>query len=153
MSEETITENGLAKRSAGRYRLNEEDKAKPISLRISQRYLDRLEFIPGKNNSDKIRNIIDQQVDFVQRERRQINEIKRLIGPLYRLSKELTSPEIKEDVSKFNSKKMTFLNGIGSIEKLIDLYHFSFDTLRKGLSDRDFLEIEIVFSVKSFFNQ
>jgi len=138
-------------RENGRYRLNEEDKARPVPLKLHQKYIDRLEWLPGKNVAEKIRNIIDTQTELLQREGRQIEEVRKLIGPLYRRARELTSPELRENKTKYENAKLDFLKGLKSFETLIDLYHFSFETLKKSLSERDFIELQIIFSSKSYF--
>ncbi len=138
-----------SKRNAGRYRLNHEDKAKPVPLKLHQHYIDRLEHLPGKNTAETIRNLIDNCTEWSERERRQVKEIKRLIAPLYRLAKNLVDPELKAKPAQFESEYRRFLSGIKSFEALLEVLHFDISSLKNLLSERDMIELEIIFSVRS----
>lgn len=136
-------------RTSGRYRLNPEDKAKPVPLKLHQHYIDRLEFMAGKNTAEKIRNLIDSSAEWSERERRQVKEVKRLIPPLYRAARELVDPKVKEQVKVFEEKRNRFFSGLKSFEALLEILHFDISSLRRLLSDRDMIELEIIFSVRS----
>lgn len=143
--QEALVEN----RTAGRYRLNTEDKAKPVPLKLHQIYIDRLEFMPGKNTAERIRNLIDSSAEWSERERRQIKEVKRLIPPLYRAARELVDPQVKENLKIFEEKRSRFFSGLKSFEALLEILHFDISSLKKLLSERDMIELEIIFSVRS----
>ena len=136
-------------RKSGRYRLNEEDKAKPVPLKLHQSYIDRLEHLPGKTNAETIRNLIDNSIEWSERERRQIKEIQRLIGPLYRVGKTLVDPKVKEDKVTFKSHCTRFLSGLSSLEALLEVLHFDISSLKNLLSERDMIMLEIIFSIKA----
>lgn len=140
-------------RTSGRYKMNEEDKARPVPLKLHQKYIDRLEWLEGKTTAEKIRNMIDSHCGFVMREKRQMNEVRRRINPLYRLAKTLTDPEIVQNKQKFNSEKERFLNHLKALNDLIDLYYFNFEDLKQVLDERDLIELEIVFNVKKYITQ
>lgn len=143
--QEALVEN----RTSGRYRLNPEDKARPVPLKLHQHYIDRLEFMPGKNTAERIRNLIDSSAEWSERERRQIKEVKRLIPPLYRAARELVDPKIKEDAKLFEEKCKRFFSGLKSFEALLEILHFDISSLKNLLSERDMIELEIIFSVRS----
>lgn len=141
-------EQGQA-RTAGRYRLNEEDKAKQVPLKLNQEYLMKLEFLPGKNTAEKIRNLIDNSCQFQERERRQLREVERLIPSIHSLAMSLVDPELKEDKAKFLKEKERFLKSLSGLEALIDVLHFEIKSLKKGLSAERFKQLEIIFFVKA----
>ena len=140
-------------RKSGRYRLNDEDKAKPVPLKLHQSYIDRLEYLPGKNTAETIRNLIDNSIEWSERERRQSKEIQRLIAPLYRVSKTLVDPEVKKDKSQYNDNLKRFRSGVSSLEALLEVLHFDISSLKKLLSDRDMVMLEIIFSVRATVNE
>lgn len=139
------------KREAGRYRKSSEDKAKPFPLKLHQDYIDRLSFMPGKNNAEKIRGLIDRSADWYERERRQIKEIRRLIGPLYRQAKELIKPELREQNDKFSMALERFRHHLKTLETLLEVMHFDFSSLKPHLDERDIIELEIIFAAKQSY--
>ncbi|MCF8060779.1 MAG: hypothetical protein K9K67_15860 [Bacteriovoracaceae bacterium] len=134
-------------RKSGRYRLNDEDKAKPVPLKLHQNYIERLEFFPGKSVAEKVRYLIDNSCDWRERERRQIKEVKKVIGPLYRLAKTLVDPEVKADTVNFLKNFNGFKNGLKTLETLLEILHFDIKVLKKYLEERDMIELEIIFSI------
>jgi|GEM_PF-5442921 hypothetical protein len=135
-------------KKSGRYRLNEEDKARPVPLKLHQNYIDRLEYLPGKSVAEKIRNLIDNSCDWRERERRQVKEIKKVISPLYRVAKTLVNPEIKEDRPLYQKHYLRFKDGLRTLETLLEILHFDMKALKDHLSERDMIELEIIFSIK-----
>lgn len=136
-------------RKSGRYRLNEEDKAKPVPLKLHQSYIDRIDYLPGKNPAETIRYLIDQSIEWMERERRQAKEIQRLIGPLYRVGKTLVDPNVKNDRELYLGNLKRFQSGISSFEALLEVLHFDIPSLKRILTDRDMVMLEIIFSIKS----
>lgn len=136
-------------RTAGRYRLHEEDKARQVPLKLNQDYLTKLEFLPGKNVAEKIRNLIDSSCQFKERERRQLREVERLIPTLHNLAMSLVDPELKENQNKYEAQKERFLKSLSALEALIDVLHFEISSLKEGLSPERFKQLEIVFFVKA----
>lgn len=137
-------------KTSGRYRLNEEDKAKPVSLKLHQIHLDKLDWLPGKTLADKIRILIDERVESRQREMNQAKEITKFIGPLYVLSKDLLNPVIKENPQKFNSKKESLISGVENLNRLINVMHFDFSTLRKYITPDEVVELDIIFQCRDY---
>ena len=138
-------------KTAGRYKLNEEDKAKQVPLRLNQSYIDRLEALPGKNNAERVKYLVDNMTDLMVREHRQIEEVKKIIGPLYRLAKDLMScPELKADKDKWKKRKQSFEEGYKSLTRLINLYHFDIHTLKKYLTSSEIIEVDIIFNASAF---
>jgi len=135
-------------REAGRYRLNEEDKAKPFPLKLHQHYIDRLNYMPGKNNAETIRILIDRSFEWSERERRQVKEIRRLINPLYQQAKKLVDPEIKKDSLSFERERSRFLCHLKTLETLLEVMHYDFASLKGHLEKRDMIELEIIFAAK-----
>ena len=147
-----MIENESESRKSGRYRLNQEDKAKPVPLKLHQSYIDRINHLPGKNTAETIRNLIDNSIEWSERERRQVKEIQRLIGPLYRVAKTLVDPEVKADKVLFQNNLNRFRSGVSSFQALLEVLHFDVSSLKKLLSERDMVMLEIIFSVRSTVN-
>jgi hypothetical protein len=147
-----MIENDSESRKSGRYRLNEEDKARPVPLKLHQTYIDRINHLPGKNTAETIRNLIDNSIEWSERERRQVKEIQRLIAPLYRVAKSLVDPDVKSDKSLYLNNLQRFRSGVSSLEALLEVLHFDISSLKKLLSDRDMVMLEIIFSVRSTVN-
>ena len=141
-------------KTAGRYKLNEEDKAKQVPLRLSSDYLERLGYLPGSNNSERIRNLIDNCSDWLLREQKQIKEVKRMIGPLYKVAKALMSdPELKSDKALWKRKKEAFFDGYKSFTNLLNLYHFDLKVLKRYLTEREVIEVDIVFNASAYLEK
>ncbi len=138
-------------REAGRYRKSDEDKAKPFPLKLHQHYIDRLSYMPGKNNAEKIRNLIDRSAEWFERERRQVKEIRRLIGPLYRQAKELIEPSLRENPARFEQSCERFRSHLKTLETLLEVMHFDFSSLKEHLDERDIIELEIIFAAKQSY--
>lgn len=136
-------------RKSGRYRLNDEDKAKPVPLKLHQSYIERLDHLPGKTAAETIRNLIDNSIEWAERERRQAKEIQRLIAPLYRVGKTLVDPQIKSDKIKFEENLKRFQSGLASLEALLEVLHFDIGSLKKLFSERDMIMLEIIFSIRA----
>lgn len=139
-------------RKAGRYRLNDEDKAKQVPLKLNAEYLMKLDYLPGKNTAEKIRNVIDKSCQYQERERRQIKEIERLIPSIHQLSLSLVSPELKEDPKNFEMQKEKFFKALSSLEAVIDILHFDIGSLKNLLHDSTFQKLETIFFVKAHFS-
>lgn len=141
-------ETDITPKLNGRYRLNDEDKARPVPLKLHQKYLDKLEYLPGKNNAEKIRALIDRSAEWQERERRQVKEIRRLIPSLYRQARLLVDPKITQDRELYKKEVEKFLQGLRSFETVIEILHFDIVALKEHLDERDIVELDIVFNLK-----
>jgi hypothetical protein len=104
--------------------------------------------MPGKNNAETIRILIDRSFEWSERERRQVKEIRRLINPLYQQAKKLVDPEIKKDPLSFERERSRFLSHLKTLETLLEVMHYDFTSLKGHLEKRDMIELEIIFAAK-----
>jgi hypothetical protein len=145
-----MTEEQTQLRQSGRYRLNEEDKAKPVPLKLHSEHLEKLEFVPGENSAQKIRYLLDNFIPMESRERAQANEIKRRIRPLHKLVLRLHEPEVKEGSSeKYSKLESDFFELCSGFETLLNLFKFSITDLGKYLDKEDMGQLDIIFYARS----
>jgi len=146
-SEAPITKN----RACGRIRKNDEDKALPFPLRLSREYQDKIELIPGKKNSDKVKLLIDTFICLKSREEHQLREIKKYINRAYLLSQSVTrNPEVFNDPVKLKKAKKTFLDSVSTLQDLIILLNFDMESILKYLRSSDIeFKLHAIFYLKS----
>jgi hypothetical protein len=143
LKNEEILEN-----KGGRHRLSPEDRAKPLSIKLYNEHLEKLEYVPGDNNSKKIRFLLDNFINIQERERKQVKEISRRISPIATLARGLYKPEIKNNPTKYQKVKDQFIESCDALISLIDILSFTTKELVKYLNDRDISDLNTIYMMR-----
>jgi len=138
-------------RKKGRYKLCDEEKAKQLTIRLHKEHLEKLDFVKGDSNADKIRFLLDRYIVYEQRERRQASILREKIAIAYLRMKKATEPT--EDKMEKDQRIEKFREAIGEVEGLSNLFHFSIDDLKRVLTQDNFHELSMIFSFKGFIDQ
>jgi hypothetical protein len=133
------------KSNSGRYKLFDEEKARQVPLRLYKKHLEILEWLPGDNNGEKIRKVLEDNARLKMRERRQVELIDFQIKKVYELGLECTNPEMtKGDRGKQNALITQFLKGLEFIDRLIQNYFFEIADLKMYLEKESFNKLDSI---------
>lgn len=142
-------ENDFSNENLGRPSLPDEEKAKPIPIRLHQSHLEKLEYIPGSGYAEKVRFLIDTVSELRHRERKQFKAISDQIDLCYRLAVRIYRPaESGEDVTKRNKVINRFKEEFRGLEAMVNLFSFSYGDLKRGLDSSKASNIDIIFLVR-----
>lgn len=135
--------------NTGRPSLPEEEKAKPITIRLHTHHLEKLDFISGDGHAEKIRYLIDTVTELKTREKKQFKTLDTQIERCYRLAIMIHKPEeFNFDETKRNNLKKQFLDEFKAMEAMVNLLGFSYGDLKRGLAHNRAIDIDIIFMVK-----
>lgn len=143
----------LERRTSGRYKMAAEDKAKAIPLKLHAHHREILDWIPGDNNAEKIRGVLEDHHSMKSRERKQIREIFKRVDFCFELGEKCFVPTPDEnDLELKVSNVRKFLSAFNSFEKLITLYHFDLNALGGYLSKEEAKRLNSIFYKREFLN-
>ncbi|GAB4025896.1 MAG: hypothetical protein Fur0010_28900 [Bdellovibrio sp.] len=135
----------------GRPSLPEEEKAKPITIRLHQHHIEKLDFVPGEGHAEKVRYLIDTVTELKAREKKQFKTLDNQIERCYRLAIMIHKPEeFNFDEAKRNKLKKQFLEEFKGMEAMVNLLGFSYGDLKRGLDKTRATDIDIIFMVKEY---
>lgn len=144
-----ISDDFLEDSNFGRPSLPNEEKAKPIPIRLHQQHLEKLEFIPGEGYAEKVRYLIDTVTELKSRERKQFKTLDTQIKRCYKLAIMIHRPEEFDfDESKRKKLKYQFVEEFKAMEAMVNLLGFSYGDLKRGLSNDRTTDIDIIFMIK-----